>query len=76
MPALCELQKKGLTQALSQTLILHSWIEAQKYADVPIVVNARISSVHQAINTAEFSNNHHIIRGVFTLHEVMFLTMI
>ena len=66
--ALCELQKQGLTRhiGVSNFNIAHL-IEAQKYADVPIVVNQVEFHPFIKQNTLQaFMNNHHILLEAYS----------
>lgn len=68
IPALCELQKQGVTRhiGVSNFNIAHL-IEAQQYADVPIVVNQ--VEFHPFIKQSTlqtFLNNHHILLEAYS----------
>ena len=66
--ALCELQKQGLTRhiGVSNFNIAHL-VEAQKYADVPIVVNQVEFHPFIKQNTLQaFMNNHHILLEAYS----------
>ena len=68
MPALCELQKQGLTRniGVSNFNIAHI-IEAKKYADVPISVNQVEFHPFIKQNTLQtFLNNHHILLEAYS----------
>ena len=68
IPALCELQKQGLTRhiGVSNFNITHL-VEAQKYADVPIVVNQVEFHPFIKQNTLQaFMNNHHILLEAYS----------
>ena len=68
IPALCELQKQGLTRhiGVSNFNIAHI-IEAEKYADVPIAVNQVEFHPFIKQNTLQtFLNNHHILLEAYS----------
>ncbi|GAA0317004.1 aldo/keto reductase [Psychrobacter aestuarii] len=68
IPALCELQKQGLTKhiGVSNFNIAHL-TEAQKYADVPLVVNQVEFHPFIKQNTLQaFLNNHHILLEAYS----------
>jgi len=68
IPALCELQKQGLTRhiGVSNFNIAHI-IEAKKHADVPIVVNQVEFHPFIKQNTLQtFLNNHHILLEAYS----------
>ncbi|MGP5301010.1 aldo/keto reductase [Psychrobacter celer] len=68
IPALCELQKQGLTRhiGVSNFNIAHI-IEAEKHADVPIVVNQVEFHPFIKQNTLQtFLNNHHILLEAYS----------
>ena len=68
MPALCELQKQGLTRhiGVSNFNIAHL-IEAKKYADVPIVVNqVEFHPFIKQDTLQAFLNNHHILLEAYS----------
>ena len=68
IPALCELQKQGLTRniGVSNFNIAHI-IEAKKYADVPIVVNQVEFHPFIKQNTLQaFLGNHHILLEAYS----------
>lgn len=62
MPALCELQKQGLTRHIGVSNFTIDWLlAAQKYADVPIAVNQVEFHPFIKQHTLQcFMNNHHI----------------
>ena len=68
IPALCELQKQGLTRniGVSNFNIAHI-IEAEKYADVPIVVNqVEFHPFIKQKTLQTFLNNHHILLEAYS----------
>ncbi|TXD96390.1 aldo/keto reductase [Psychrobacter frigidicola] len=68
IPALCELQKQGLTRhiGVSNFNIAHI-TEAEKYADVPIAVNQVEFHPFIKQNTLQtFLNNHHILLEAYS----------
>ncbi len=68
IPALCELQKQGLTHhiGVSNFNIAHL-IEAEKYADVPIVVNQVEFHPFIKQNALQaFMSNHHILLEAYS----------
>ena len=68
IPALCELQKQGLTRniGVSNFNIAHI-VEAEKYADVPIAVNQIEFHPFIKQNTLQtFLNNHHILLEAYS----------
>ncbi|OXL25521.1 aldo/keto reductase [Psychrobacter sp. DAB_AL32B] len=68
IPALCELQKQGLTRniGVSNFNIAHI-IEAKKYADVPIVVNqVEFHPFIKQKTLQTFLNNHHILLEAYS----------
>ena len=68
IPALCELQKQGLTRniGVSNFNIAHI-VEAEKYADVPIAVNQIEFHPFIKQNTWQtFLNNHHILLEAYS----------
>jgi len=68
IPALCELQKQGLTRniGVSNFNIAHI-VEAEKYADVPIAVNQVEFHPFIKQNTLQtFLNNHHILLEAYS----------
>ncbi|MDO5770126.1 MAG: aldo/keto reductase, partial [Psychrobacter sp.] len=68
MPALCELQKQGLTRHIGvSNFNIDSLLEAQRYADVPIVVNQVEFHPFIKQSTLEaFLNNHHILLEAYS----------
>lgn len=68
IPALCELQKKGLTRHIGvSNFNIADIIEAKKYADVPIVVNQVEFHPFIKQNTLQtFLNNHHILLEAYS----------
>ncbi|MGE6479803.1 aldo/keto reductase [Psychrobacter namhaensis] len=68
MPALCELQKQGLTRHIGvSNFNIANIIEAKKYADVPIVVNQVEFHPFIKQNTLQtFLNNHHILLEAYS----------
>ena len=68
IPALCELQKQGLTRHIGvSNFNIANIIEAEKYADVPIVVNQ--VEFHPFIKQQilqTFLNNHHILLEAYS----------
>lgn len=67
-PALCELQKQGLTRhiGVSNFNIAHL-VEAQKYADVPLVVNqVEFHPFIKQDTLQAFMNNHHILLEAYS----------
>lgn len=68
IPALCELQRQGLTRhiGVSNFNIVHL-IEAKKYADVPIVVNqVEFHPFIKQDTLQAFLNNHHILLEAYS----------
>ncbi len=68
IPALCELQKQGLTKniGVSNFNIAHL-MEAEKYADVPIVVNqVEFHPFIKQHTLQTFLNNHHILLEAYS----------
>ncbi len=68
IPALCELQKQGLTRhiGVSNFNIAHL-TEAEKYADVPIVVNqVEFHPFIKQQTLQTFLNNHHILLEAYS----------
>jgi 2,5-diketo-D-gluconate reductase B len=68
IPALCELQKQGLARhiGVSNFNIAHL-IEAEKYADVPIVVNqVEFHPFIKQQTLQTFLNNHHILLEAYS----------
>ncbi|WP_367106261.1 aldo/keto reductase [uncultured Psychrobacter sp.] len=68
IPALCELQKQGLTRHIGvSNFNIASITEAKKYADVPIVVNQVEFHPFIKQNTLQtFLNNHHILLEAYS----------
>lgn len=68
IPALCELQKQGLTRHIGvSNFNIADIIEAKKYADVPIVVNQVEFHPFIKQNTLQtFLNNHHILLEAYS----------
>lgn len=68
MPALCELQKQGLTRHIGvSNFNIDYLIEAKKHADVPIVVNQVEFHPFIKQSTLEaFLNNHHILLEAYS----------
>ena len=68
MPALCELQKQGLTRNIGvSNFNIANIIEAKKYADVPISVNQVEFHPFIKQNTLQtFLNNHHILLEAYS----------
>lgn len=68
IPALCELQKQGLTRHIGvSNFNIANIIEAKKYADVPIVVNQVEFHPFIRQNTLQtFLNNHHILLEAYS----------
>ncbi len=68
IPALCELQKQGLTRHIGvSNFNIANIIEAKKYADVPIVVNQVEFHPFIKQNTLQtFLNNHHILLEAYS----------
>ena len=68
IPALCELQKQGLTKHIGvSNFNIEQIIEAKKYADVPLVVNQ--VEFHPFIKQStlqSFLNNHHILLEAYS----------
>ncbi|WP_201527295.1 aldo/keto reductase [Psychrobacter frigidicola] len=68
IPALCELQKQGLARhiGVSNFNIAHL-VEAEKYADVPIVVNqVEFHPFIKQQTLQTFLNNHHILLEAYS----------
>ena len=68
IPALCELQKQGLTRNIGvSNFNIANIIEAEKYADIPIVVNQVEFHPFIKQNTLQtFLNNHHILLEAYS----------
>lgn len=68
IPALCELQKQGLTRNIGvSNFNIANIIEAKKYADVPIVANQVEFHPFIKQNTLQtFLNNHHILLEAYS----------
>ena len=68
IPALCALQKQGLTHNIGvSNFNIANIIEAKKYADVPIVVNQVEFHPFIKQNTLQtFLNNHHILLEAYS----------
>ena len=68
IPALCELQKQGLTRNIGvSNFNIANIIEAKKYADVPIVINQVEFHPFIKQNTLQtFLNNHHILLEAYS----------
>lgn len=68
MPALCELQKQGLTRHIGvSNFNIDYLMEAKKHADVPIVVNQVEFHPFIKQSTLEaFLNNHHILLEAYS----------
>lgn len=68
IPALCELQKQGLTRNIGvSNFNIANIIEAKKYADVPIVVNQVEFHPFIKQNTLQtFLNNNHILLEAYS----------
>ncbi|WP_372862049.1 aldo/keto reductase [Psychrobacter sp.] len=68
IPALCELQKQGLTRHIGvSNFNIASLIEAEKYADVPIVVNqVEFHPFIKQKTLQTFLNNHHILLEAYS----------
>ncbi|MGP9688364.1 aldo/keto reductase [Psychrobacter sp. AOP22-C1-C5] len=68
IPALCELQKQGLTRHIgASNFNIADIIEAEKHADVPIVVNQVEFHPFIKQNTLQtFLNNHHILLEAYS----------
>lgn len=68
IPALCELQKQGLTRHIGvSNFNIANITEAEKYADVPIVVNQVEFHPFIKQNTLQtFLNNHHILLEAYS----------
>ena len=68
IPALCELQKQGLTRHIGvSNFNIANIIEAEKYADVPIVVNqVEFHPFIKQQTLQNFLNNHHILLEAYS----------
>ncbi len=68
IPALCELQKQGLTRHIGvSNFNIANIIEAKKYADVPIVVNqVEFHPFIKQNSLQTFLNNHHILLEAYS----------
>ena len=68
IPALCELQKQGLTRHIGvSNFNIANVIEAEKYADVPIVVNqVEFHPFIKQKTLQTFLNNHHILLEAYS----------
>ena len=68
IPALCELQKQGLTRNIGvSNFNIANIIEAKKYADVPIVVNqVEFHPFIKQHTLQNFLNNHHILLEAYS----------
>lgn len=68
IPALCELQKQGVTRHIGvSNFNIANIIEAKKYADVPIVVNQVEFHPFIKQNTLQtFLHNHHILLEAYS----------
>lgn len=68
IPALCELQKQGLTRHIGvSNFNIDNIIEAKKYADVPIVVNqVEFHPFIKQKTLQTFLNNHHILLEAYS----------
>jgi diketogulonate reductase-like aldo/keto reductase len=68
IPALCELQKQGLTRHIGvSNFNIAKLIEAEKYADVPIVVNqVEFHPFIKQQTLQTFLNNHHILLEAYS----------
>lgn len=68
IPALCELQKQGLTRHIGvSNFNIAKLIEAEKYADVPIVVNqVEFHPFIKQHTLQSFLNNHHILLEAYS----------
>ena len=68
IPALCELQKQGLTRHIGvSNFNIANIIEAEKYADVPIVVNqVEFHPFIKQQTLQTFLNNHHILLEAYS----------
>ncbi|MFK3990199.1 MULTISPECIES: aldo/keto reductase [unclassified Psychrobacter] len=68
IPALCELQKQSLTRHIGvSNFNIANIIEAEKYADVPIVVNqVEFHPFIKQKTLQTFLNNHHILLEAYS----------
>ncbi len=68
IPALCELQKQGLTRHIGvSNFNIANILEAKKYADVPIVVNqVEFHPFIKQDTLQTFLNNHHILLEAYS----------
>lgn len=68
IPALCELQKQGLARHIGvSNFNIANLIEAQKYADVPLVVNqVEFHPFIKQDTLQTFLNNHHILLEAYS----------
>jgi len=68
IPALCELQKQGLTRNIGvSNFNIANIIEAKKYANVPIVVNqVEFHPFIKQETLQTFLNNHHILLEAYS----------
>lgn len=68
IPALCELQKQGFTRHIGvSNFNIANIIEAEKYADVPIVVNqVEFHPFIKQHTLQTFLNNHHILLEAYS----------
>jgi len=68
IPALCELQKQGLTRHIGvSNFNIANIIEAKKHADVPIVVNqVEFHPFIKQDTLQTFLNNHHILLEAYS----------
>lgn len=68
IPALCELQKQGLTKHIGvSNFNIANIIEAKKHADVPIVVNqVEFHPFIKQHTLQTFLNNHHILLEAYS----------
>ena len=68
IPALCELQKQGLTRHIGvSNFNIANIVEAKKHADVPIVVNqVEFHPFIKQDSLQTFLNNHHILLEAYS----------
>jgi len=68
IPALCELQKQGLTRHIGvSNFNIANIVEAKKHADVPIVVNqVEFHPFIKQNSLQTFLNNHHILLEAYS----------